>query len=70
VIYLRGSNIDTAVGEKTEWERDLTLAYVIPEGPLKNLGVAWKNAMWRTDLASTRDQDENRLIVSYSYAFK
>ncbi|MHA6578353.1 OprD family porin [Pseudomonas yamanorum] len=70
VVYLRGSNIDTAVGEKTEWERDLTLAYVIPEGPLKNLGVAWKNAMWRTDLASTRDQDENRLIVSYSYAFK
>ncbi len=66
VIYLRGNNIDTTVGEKTEWERDITLGYVIPEGPLKNLGVAWKNAMWRTDLANTRSQDENRLIVSYS----
>jgi len=66
VIYLRGDNIETAAGDKTEWERDLTLAYVIPEGPLKNLGVAWKNAMWRTDLANTRSQDENRLIVSYS----
>ncbi|MBK5509163.1 MULTISPECIES: OprD family porin [unclassified Pseudomonas] len=66
VIYLRGNNIDSTAGEKTEWERDLTVGYVVPQGPLKNLGVAWKNAMWRTDLASTRDQDENRLIVSYS----
>ena len=65
VVYLKGSNIQTTAGDKTEWERDLTLAYVVPEGPLKNLGVAWKNAMWRTDVA-TRDQDENRLIVSYS----
>ncbi|MGE8097759.1 OprD family porin [Pseudomonas fluorescens] len=66
VIYLRGNGIDTTTGDKTEWERDLSLAYVVPEGPLKNLGFAWKNAMWRTDLANTRDQDENRLIVSYS----
>ncbi|RON08257.1 porin [Pseudomonas brassicacearum] len=65
VIYLHGNNIDSPTGSKSEWERDLSLAYVVPEGPLKNLGVAWKNAMWRTDVA-TRDQDENRLIVSYS----
>lgn len=66
VVYLRGDNIDTASGDRTEWERDLSLAYVVQEGPLKNLGLAWKNAMWRTDLPSTRSQDENRLIVSYS----
>ncbi|NVZ19235.1 OprD family porin [Pseudomonas costantinii] len=65
VVYLKGTNIQTTTGDKSEWERDITLAYVVPEGPLKNLGVAWKNAMWRTDVA-TRDQDENRLIVSYS----
>ncbi|EXF91945.1 Anaerobically-induced outer membrane porin OprE precursor [Pseudomonas fluorescens HK44] len=65
VIYLHGNNIDSPTGSKSEWERDLSLAYVVPEGPLKNLGFAWKNAMWRTDVA-TRDQDENRLIVSYS----
>ncbi|MEB0043949.1 MULTISPECIES: OprD family porin [unclassified Pseudomonas] len=65
VIYLRGNNIASTTGDKTEWERDLTVGYVVPQGPLKNLGVAWKNAMWRTDVA-TRDQDENRLIVSYS----
>ncbi|WP_321362952.1 OprD family porin [Pseudomonas extremaustralis] len=71
IVYLRGSNIDTVANKvaatgQTEWERDITLAYVIPEGPLKNLGVAWKNAMWRTDIPAVRDQDENRLIVSYS----
>ncbi len=65
VVYLKGSNIQASTGSKSEWERDISLAYVVPEGPLKNLGVAWKNAMWRTDVA-TRDQDENRLIVSYS----
>jgi hypothetical protein len=74
VVYLKGSDIDTIANNagraettgQSEWERDITVAYVIPEGPLKNLGVAWKNAMWRTDLANTRSQDENRLIVSYS----
>src|SRR5450830_1699120 len=65
VIYLHGDDIKTTTGDKSEWERDISLAYVVPQGPLKNLGVAWKNAMWRTDVA-TRDQDENRLIVSYS----
>ena len=73
LVYLRGDNIDTvgSAGQVTgtgrsEWERDITLAYVVQDGPLKNLGVMWKNAMWRNDIPSTRDQDENRLIVSYS----
>ncbi|OLF50842.1 OprD family porin [Pseudomonas chlororaphis] len=79
VIYLRGDNIDTTGKEgsvlpqrtvsatnASEWERDLTVAYVIPEGPLKNLGLTWKNAMWRNDIPGQRSQDENRLIVSYS----
>ncbi|MGE7960286.1 OprD family porin [Pseudomonas sp. NPDC089530] len=79
VIYLRGDNIDTSGKEgsvlpqrtvsatnASEWERDLTVAYVIPEGPLKNLGLTWKNAMWRNDIPGQRSQDENRLIVSYS----
>ena len=73
LVYLRGDNIDTVGGAgqltgsgRSEWERDVTLAYVVQDGPLKNLGVMWKNAMWRNDIPSTRDQDENRLIVSYS----
>ena len=60
VVYLKGDDIDTIANTtvvpkptgQSEWERDITVAYVIPEGPLKNLGVAWKNAMWRTDLAN------------------
>jgi hypothetical protein len=77
VIYLRGDNIDTTgkvgTAQKTvnatganEWERDITVAYVVPEGTFKNLGFAWKNAMWRNDIPGQRNQDENRLIVSYS----
>ena len=72
-VYLRGDNIDTYNSKNvqtsngsSEWERDITVAYVIQEGTLKNLGFMWKNAMWRNDIAGQRDQDENRLIVSYS----
>jgi hypothetical protein len=73
-LYQRGDGIDTAYGKQTEWERDISLGYTIQDGPLKNLGFAWKNASLRSGLpaagtpgsASQRDQDENRLIVSYS----
>lgn len=73
-VYLRGDNIDTAYGDQSEWERDISLGYVVQDGALKNLGVAWKNASLRSGLpasatpgsASQRDQDENRLIISYS----
>ncbi|MEZ1317603.1 OprD family porin [Pseudomonas fluorescens] len=74
VVYLRGDDIDTnrasatvpAGNNNSEWERDLTVAYVVPEGPLKNVGVMWKNASFRTGVPGQRDQDENRLILSYS----
>ena len=72
VVYLKGDHIDTVASNRaeftgqSEWERDITVAYVVPEGPLKHVGVAWKNAMWRSDIANARNQDENRLIVSYS----
>ncbi|MGE8151793.1 OprD family porin [Pseudomonas vancouverensis] len=73
LVYLHGDNIDTvnakggeAANGASEWERDLSVAYVVQEGPLKNLGLAWKNATWRTDLPNTRSQDENRVILSYS----
>ncbi|KIH81132.1 OprD family porin [Pseudomonas batumici] len=66
VIYLRGNNVLTPTGPATEWERDIAVSYVVPEGTFKNVGVAWKNAMWRNDIIGQRTQDENRLIVSYS----
>ena len=67
VIYLHGDNIQNPAGSQSEWERDISLSYVIPEGTFKNVGFAWKNAMWRTSAAvASSDQDENRLIVSYT----
>lgn len=77
VVYLRGDDIDTyaangrqASNGASEWERDITIAYVVPEGPLKNFGVMWKNAMWRNDIVGQRDQDENRVILSYAFPLK
>ena len=64
VIYLKGDNVATSAGDKGEWERDFNLGYVVPEGTFKGLGLAWKNASLRSDVA--RNQDENRLIVSYT----
>ncbi|WPP00136.1 OprD family porin [Pseudomonas sp. HR96] len=82
IVYLRGDNIDlysnaarpvqTADGAN-EWERDITIAYVVPEGPLKNFGVMWKNASWRNNFSSAanqREQDENRVILSYQFPLK
>lgn len=74
VIYQYGDNIRTRNGDYMEWERDLTLSYVVPEGTLKGLGFTWRNASLRSDLPASstqgipgqRDQDENRLIVSYT----
>jgi hypothetical protein len=64
-MYLKGDNIQTASGQDaSEWERDISLDYVIQSGTLKNLGFGWRNAMSRSEVA--RDQDQNRLIVSYS----
>ncbi|MGY4491314.1 OprD family porin [Pseudomonas sp. TE3610] len=75
IVYSRGDNIDTHSATvqsngRSEWERDITLAYVVPEGTFKGLGFTWKNAMTRNDVLSARDQDENRVIVSYSIPLK
>src|SRR3990167_1535642 len=64
--YISGDNIDQGAGldEGKEWERNMDIAYVFQEGPLKNLGVKWRNATVRNNFAT--DLDENRLIVSYT----
>lgn len=65
--YLSGSGIDAA-GSGSEWERDFSLGYVVPQGPLKGLGMTWRNASLRSGVTSQRDQDQNRLILSYTVA--
>lgn len=62
--YLSGDNIDAASGEQKEWERDFRLDYTLQDGALKGLGFSWRNASLRGN--NTTDQDENRLIVSYT----
>ncbi|HBP1721734.1 TPA: OprD family porin [Pseudomonas aeruginosa] len=64
--YVKGDNVELAGqrGEGREWERNTELQYVFQSGALKNLGIRWRNATFRSNF--TRDIDENRLIVSYT----
>ncbi len=64
VAYLKGDNVDSADSDLKEWERDFRLDYTLQDGPLKGLGLSWRNASQRGNV--TTDLDENRLIVSYS----
>lgn len=68
-IYLKGTNVNSTGSDRSEWERDLSLQYVVQEGTFKGLGFQWRNAALRSDVVGQRDQDENRLIVSYTYNF-
>ena len=63
--YISGDHVQVggSNGGK-EWERDMDLAYVVQSGPLKNLGLKWRNATVRSNFGN--DLDENRLILSYS----
>ncbi|MEE4463617.1 OprD family outer membrane porin, partial [Azotobacter chroococcum] len=72
VIYNKAWHIDVAGRSRSdrEWERDLRLDYVVQSGPLKGLGIAWANASLRSDVASQRDIDENRLILLYSISLR
>ena len=65
--YLRGTNVNLGTGQPTgeEWERDTDIAYVLQTGPLRNLGVKWRNATIRTRHFGN-DLDDNRLILSYT----
>ena len=67
VRYVNGDNVAVAGGNGgKEWERDFDLSYVIQNGPLKNLGLRWRNAMVRSNFGPS--VDDNRLIVSYNLA--
>ncbi|SDV11613.1 OprD family porin [Pseudomonas mucidolens] len=64
--YVKGDNFERSRGvEGTEWERDTDIGYVFQSGTLKNLGVKWRNATYRSN-GSGNDVDQNRFIVSYT----
>lgn len=65
LIYLHGKDARNAAGEKVrEWERDLSISYVLQDGPLKGLGITWLNGSARGGVV--RDEDQNRLIFNYT----
>ena len=66
--YLNGNNVDRGAGlsEGKEWERDMDIAYVVPEGDFKGVGIKWRNATTRSNFGN--ELDENRLILSYTLA--
>jgi len=66
ITYLKGENIDSATGDQSEWERDFRLDYAVQAGTFKGVGFSWRNAALRSTVANQNDQDENRLIVSYT----
>ena len=53
-------------GEGREWERDLSLGYVVQSGTFKNVSLRWQNASATSNFA--RDTNENRVILGYSLA--
>lgn len=65
VAYLKGTDIKARnAGDQSEWERDMTLDYVLQSGTLKGLGFTVRNAKSNTDAG--RNVDQNRFIVNYT----
>jgi len=65
--YTNGDNVERAAGgEGKEFERNTDIGYVVQSGPLKNVGVKWRNTTIRSNFGN--DLDENRVILSYTIA--
>lgn len=66
--YVYGDNVELGAGraEGKEWERNMDLGYVIQSGPVKGLGLKWRNATYRSNFGKHSELDENRLILSYT----
>ncbi len=63
--YLSGNDGKSNTTVK-EWERDAELAYVVPSGSFKGLGVKLRNYVYRSDFS--RGRDSNRLYLTYDIA--
>ncbi|MFO2466514.1 OprD family porin [Pseudomonas sp. 15FMM2] len=63
--YLKGSD-GKSNSPINESERDTELAYVVPHGMFKGVGVKLRNYVYRSDFA--RGRDSNRLYLTYDIA--
>lgn len=73
VRYLKGSNIELPKkfggSGLEESERDLQLSYVIQSGPLKDVALRVRNALYRNNFAPNatfRDDNETRINIDYT----
>ncbi|WP_416467961.1 OprD family porin [Pseudomonas sp. LFS044] len=67
LMYLKGDDIrTTSANDASEWERDIGLDYVVQAGALKGLGLAWRHGLLHSEIDP--NQEQNRLIVSYTLA--
>jgi hypothetical protein len=70
--YLRGDNIELAAfnaEDRKEREFQMELGYVIQSGPLKNVGLLARKAIYRNDFPSGtafRDENQTRFQVLYT----
>ncbi|MBA1274545.1 OprD family porin [Stutzerimonas azotifigens] len=65
--YIKGSQIELGgARDGSENERDLAIKYVLQDGPLKGLGIEWKNYLVQQHQFGS-DFNENRLYVTYTW---
>ena len=70
--YLRGDNIELKAfnaEDRKEREFQMELGYVVQSGPLKNVGLVARKAIYRNDFpagAAFRDENQTRFLVTYT----
>ena len=65
--FLRGENFKVGGADARERELNTDLTYVVQSGPFKDVSLRWRNVQYRG--SHTVDNDENRLIVGYTFKF-
>ncbi|PPK39744.1 outer membrane porin, OprD family [Pseudomonas laurylsulfatiphila] len=65
IAYLKGTDIKAQnASDQSEWERDMTLDYVLQSGTFKGVGFTLRNAKSNTDAG--RNVDQSRFIINYT----
>jgi hypothetical protein len=65
IAYLKGTDIKAQnASDQSEWERDMTLDYVLQSGTFKGVGFSLRNATSNTDAG--RNVDQTRFIINYT----
>ncbi|CAI8723732.1 Porin [Pseudomonas sp. IT-P258] len=65
IVYLKGTDIKAQnASDQSEWERDMTLDYVLQSGTFKGVGFSLRNAKSNTDAG--RNVDQSRFIINYT----